>query len=141
MDRIIAMSIAQRRLALLLFGMFSMSALFMAAAGIYGVLAGSVTERTREIGLRGALGATPRNILALVLGQGVRLIAVGLAVGLAGSIALGRILRSLLFGIAPGDPWTLLSVSALLMAVALLACLVPLLRALRVDPVTALRSE
>ena len=141
MERIIATTTAHRRLALVLFAAFSLTALVMAAAGIYGVLAGSVIERTREIGLRAALGATPARILALVLGQGARLVVVGLVGGLAGAVVLGRVLRGLLFGVAPGDPRTLGLVTVVLAVVALLACLVPVVRALRVDPVTALRAE
>jgi putative ABC transport system permease protein len=141
MEQILATSTANRRLALVLFGAFSFTALVMAAAGIYGVLAGSVIERTREIGVRTALGATPGRILALVLSQGARLIIVGLGAGLVGALALGQVLRSLLFGVAPNDPPTLAAVTGALAVVALLACLVPVLRALRVDPVTALRAE
>ena len=141
MEQIVATSTANRRLALVLFAAFSLTALVMAAAGIYGVLAGSVIERTREIGLRTALGATPGRILALVLGQGARLVAVGVVVGLGGAVALGRVLRGLLFGVAPSDPSTLGMVTLALGVVAALACLVPVVRALRVDPVTALRAE
>jgi putative ABC transport system permease protein len=141
MERLIAASTANRRLALVLFAAFSITALVMAAAGIYGVLAGSVIERTREIGVRTALGATPTRILALVLGQGARLVTIGLILGLVGSVALGEVLRGLLFGVAPGDPQTLALVTVALIVVALLACLVPVVRALRVDPVTALRAD
>ena len=105
------------------------------------MLAGAVTERTREIGLRSALGATPVEILRLILLQGARLAAVGLVAGVAGAIALGRFLESLLFGVAPSDPVTLVVVSAMLAAVALAACLLPAMRAVGVDPMTALRAD
>jgi putative ABC transport system permease protein len=141
MDDVVATSTSQRRLALVLFGAFAAAALMLAVAGIYGVLAGSVSERTREIGLRSALGATPGNLIRLVVGQGGRLAAFGIALGLVGTFALTRYLKSLLFGIAPDDPATLVGVCALLAAVALAACLVPAVRAARVDPSKALRSE
>lgn len=141
MDEVVATSTSQRRLALVLFGAFAAAALLLAVAGIYGVLAGSVSERTREIGLRSALGATPGSLVGLVVGQGGRLAALGIVLGLAGTFALTRYLKSLLFGIAPDDPVTLVGVCALLAAVALAACLVPAVRAARVDPSAALRSE
>ena len=141
MEQVIAASTAQRRLALLLFVSFAGVALVLAVAGIYGVLAGAVTERTREIGVRTALGATPRAILVMVLLQGARLAAVGLFLGLAGALSLGRFLHSLLYGVGATDPATLGGVALLLAVVALAACLLPALRALGVDPNTALRAE
>jgi putative ABC transport system permease protein len=141
MDEVVATSTSQRRLALVLFGAFSAAALLLAIAGIYGVLAGSVAERTREIGVRSALGATPRSLIALIVGQGGRLAALGIVLGLGGSFALTRYLQSLLFGIAPNDPVTLVGVCALLASVTLAACLVPAARAARVSPSAALRSE
>jgi putative ABC transport system permease protein len=141
MEQVVAASTAQRRLALVLFTAFSVTAILIAAAGIYGVLAGSVTERTREIGVRSALGATPRRILALVLAQGARLVVAGISLGLVGAVALGRVLRSLLYGVEPGDPLTLGAAAVLLAAIAIAACLVPIRRAMRVDPVEALRAE
>ena len=141
MDQVISTSVAERRLALLLFAAFAAVAAMLAAAGIYGVLAGSVTERTREIGVRSALGASPGDILSLVLLQGARLAGAGLLVGIAGALGLGRFLESLLFGVTPADPLTLGGVALLLALVALVACLAPAMRALRVDPMTALRSD
>jgi putative ABC transport system permease protein len=141
MDQIIATSTAQRRLALVLFGAFAGAALLLAVAGIYGVLAGSVAERTREIGVRSALGATPRDIIGLVVGQGGRLSAIGLVLGVAGSVALTRYLRTLLFGVGPTDPTTFVGVVTLLGLVTVAACLIPAMRASRVDPSRALRSE
>ena len=141
MDQVIATSTAQRQLALTLFAAFGIAAVLLAAFGIYGVLAGSVAERTPEIGLRSALGATPADIVAMVLRQGARLAALGVVLGLAGALALTRFLRTLLFGIAPTDPVTLGAVAVVLVAVAIAACLVPARRAVRVDPITALRAE
>jgi putative ABC transport system permease protein len=141
MDQVVATSTAQRQLALTLFAAFGIAAVLLAAFGIYGVLAGSVAERTPEIGLRSALGATPADIVAMVLRQGARLAALGVVLGLAGALALTRFLRTLLFGIAPTDPVTLGAVAVVLVAVALAACFVPARRAVRVDPITALRAE
>jgi putative ABC transport system permease protein len=124
-----------------LFTTFGGTALLLAVAGIYGVLAGRVAERTREIGVRSALGATPRDIMGLVVGQGARLAVVGLALGLVGALALSRFLQSMLFGVGPHDPETLLGVVVVLTAVTVVACVVPALRALRVEPTEALRSE
>ena len=141
MESVIAASTAQRRLALVLFACFAIAAVLLAVAGIYGVLAGNVAERTREIGLRTALGATPTNILQLIVGQGARLAVVGLVVGLFGAFALTRSLRALLFGIGPYDPTTLAAATILLLVTTLAACLVPAVRALRVDPSVAFRAD
>ncbi|MEP7067568.1 MAG: FtsX-like permease family protein, partial [Gemmatimonadota bacterium] len=141
MDDVVAASTSQRRLALVLFAAFAGAALLLAVAGIYGVLAGTVSERTREIGVRSALGATPRRLIGQIVGQGGRLAALGILLGLGGSIALSRYLQSLLFGVPPNDPVTLVGVCLLLAAVTLAASFVPAARAARVDPSTALRSE
>lgn len=141
MGQVVARSTAQRSLALILFAVFAGVALLLAAAGIYGVLAGHVAERTREIGVRSALGATPVDIVRLVLMQGARLALLGLAIGLAGALGFGRVLSAMLYGVEAGDPMTLAMVSAVLAAVAVVACLVPAQRALRVNPATALRAE
>ena len=140
MDQVVAASTSQRRLALVLFGAFAAAALLLSIAGIYGVLAGSVSERTREIGVRSALGATPSSLIGLIVGQGGRLAALGIVLGIGGSFALTRYLQSLLFGIAPNDPATLAGVCLLLAGVTLAACVVPAVRAARVDPSAALRS-
>jgi putative ABC transport system permease protein len=141
MDQVIATSTGQRRLALVLFGGFAMAALLLSVAGIYGVLAGNVAERTREIGLRAALGATPARILRLVVGQGARLALVGLGLGVFGALALTKSLQAMLFGIGPHDPVTLVAATVLLLATTLVACLVPALRAVRVDPSQAFRND
>lgn len=141
MEDLVSASTSQRRLALVLFGAFAAAALLLAVAGIYGVLAGTVSERTREIGVRSALGATPTSLIGMIVGQGCRLAAIGIALGLAGSFALTRYLQSLLFGVAPNDLVTLAAVCVLLGGVTLAACFVPATRAARVDPSTALRSE
>jgi putative ABC transport system permease protein len=141
MQSVIAASTAQRRLALVLFVAFGATALLLAIAGIYGVLAGQVAERTREIGVRGALGAGPRDILVLVMSQGVRLAVIGLGLGLAGALGLTRFLSTMLFGVAATDPATIGGVIALLFIVIVVACLVPALRAVRIDPSLAMRVE
>jgi putative ABC transport system permease protein len=141
MEQVVSSSTAQRSLALLLFAAFAGVAVLLAAAGIYGVLSGHVAERTREIGVRSALGAAPADIMRTVLGQGARLAAIGLALGIVGALAFARLLETLLFGVGAADPLTLGAVSAVLALVAVAACVVPARRALRVDPMTALRSE
>jgi putative ABC transport system permease protein len=141
MTKFIAESVARRRFNALLTGLFAVVALLLAAVGIFGVLNYAVTQRTQEIGLRVALGAQTRDVLRLVLGQGVRLILFGLAVGLAASLALTRVLAVMLFGVTPTDPLTFVAVSFLLVSVALVACYIPARRATRVDPLVALRYE
>ena len=141
MDQVIARSTAQRRLALQLLGAFGAIALLLTIAGLYALLAGSVAERTRELGVRSALGATPRALVTLVLHDAARLTSVGLVLGLAGAVAGTRMLRSLLFGVSPGDPATLAAIAMLLACVATVACLVPARRATRIAPTEALRGE
>jgi putative ABC transport system permease protein len=141
MDSLLAASQAERRFALILFEAFSLAALLLAAAGIYGVLTGSVAERTREIGVRSALGATRRDILALVVRQGMRLTGLGVAVGVAGAAAATQAIAAMLFGVSRVDPVTYLAVIALLAGVAVIACGVPAWRAARVDPASTLRAE
>jgi putative ABC transport system permease protein len=141
MTKFVAESVARRRFNALLTGVFAVVALLLASVGIFGVLNYTVAQRIPEIGLRVALGAQTRDVLRLVLGQGVRLILFGLAVGLAASFALTRVLRGMLYGVTPTDPLTFVAVSFLLASVALLACYIPARRATKVDPMVALRYE
>ena len=134
-------SIAPQRLNLTLLAVFAGVALALAVIGLYGVLAYAVAQRQREIGVRMALGAQRRDVLGLVVGHGMRLTGIGVILGLAGALALTRVLKSLLFEIKPFDPVTFLTVTALLAGVALLACWIPARRAARVDPIEALRYE
>jgi predicted permease len=138
---IVSSSLRTRRFNLILLGFFAGAALLLAVVGLYGVMAHSVIRRTGEIGVRIALGATRANILRLVLGQGVRVTAIGVVIGVAGSLALTRAMRSLLFGLSSADPGTFAAVALVLIAVALLACYAPARRASRVDPNLALRYE
>ncbi len=141
MDDLLAASAAERRFALILFEAFGLAALVLAAAGIYGVLAGSVAERTREIGVRAALGASRGRIVSLVVRQGMALTGLGLALGVAGAAVATRTIVAMLFGVSHLDPLTYFGVIGLLAGVAMLACGVPAWRAARVDPVSTLRAE
>jgi putative ABC transport system permease protein len=141
MDDLLAASAAERRFAMILFEAFGLVALVLAATGIYGVLSGSVTERTREIGVRLALGASRRNILALVFRQGLTLTVLGIALGLCGAVAASQAIITLLYGVSRLDPVAYLGVVALLAGVAVIACWVPAWRAARVDPSITLRAE
>ena len=141
MDALLATSAAQRHFALVLFAAFALVALVLAATGIYGLLSGSVTERMREIGVRAALGATRRDILELVIRQGMTLTGIGLVIGLSGALVASRGLVTLLFGVSRLDPFTYLGVIALLLGVSVIACGVPAWRAAQVDPSITLRAE
>jgi len=141
MDDLLATSAAERRFVLILFEAFGLAALALAATGIYGVLAGSVTERMREIGVRAALGATRGDILALIIRQGMTLTALGIVIGLSGAVAASQLLVTLLFGVSRLDLVTYLDVIALLAGVSAIACSVPAWRAAQVDPSITLRAE
>jgi len=141
MDEVVAQSLTPRRFNLILIGLFAGSALLLAALGIYGVISYTVAQRTREVGIRVALGAQSADVLRLVVGSGIRLSLAGTAIGLVAALGLTPVLQSLLFGITPTDPETFLEVAILLTAVALLASYLPALRATRVDPIVALRAE
>jgi ABC-type antimicrobial peptide transport system permease subunit len=130
-----------RRAPMLLISLFSGVALLLAVLGVYGVLAFSVAQRTSEFGVRIALGASPGDIARLVLRQALRLVLAGIVLGLAGYLALSRIVGQLLYGIAPTDPAALAFAPAILALAALVACLVPVRRATRVNPLEALRAE
>jgi len=141
LEQLIDNAVAPRRLTTRLLGFFSALALTLAAIGLYGVISQSVAQRTQEIGIRMAIGAQPREVLGLVLGSGLRLVAIGVAIGLAGAFALTRVLQTLLFGVTAHDPLTFAGNAALLVGVATVACVLPALRATRVNPIVALRAE
>ncbi|MCW5560156.1 MAG: ABC transporter permease, partial [Verrucomicrobiae bacterium] len=141
MDDVVNRAVQQERLIAQLGGFFSVFALGLASLGLYGVLSFAVVQRTREIGVRVALGAQQRDVLSLVMGKGLRLALTGAAIGLVGGLTLTRLVSSLLYGVEPTDPLTYGSVVMLLVIVALLACWLPARRAARVDPMVALRNE
>jgi len=134
-------SLGSRRFNVILFGFFGITALLLATAGVFGVMAYSVSRRTREIGVRLALGASPGDVLRMILGQGLRTICIGAVIGIAGSLALTRAFASLLFGVTATDPLTFVGVTVLLLGAGLLACYIPARRAMRVDPIITLRYE
>jgi predicted permease len=140
LSNIVSISLAERTFNTLLLGAFAVLALVLAAVGIYGLIAYAVVQRTREIGIRLAIGATPANVLGLVVADGARLAAIGAAIGLVGAFAFTRVMRSVLFDIAPFDPIAIAGASAVLLGVALLASWLPARRAARIDPLTAIRS-
>jgi putative ABC transport system permease protein len=139
LSAIAANSIAAHQFGALLLALFAAAATLLAGIGVYGVMSYSVAQRRHELGVRLALGAKPRELFTLVVSRGLRLAAVGAALGLAGSLALGSVLRGLLFGVRPTDPATFVLVPVVLAAVALLACALPGRRATRIDPIEALR--
>jgi putative ABC transport system permease protein len=141
METILASSIAERRANMLLLGVFALIAVVLAGVGIYGVISYSVAQRTHEIGVRMALGAQSRDVMALVVGNGMRLALTGIVIGLIGAAALTRWMRSLLFGVTPTDAVTFIVVALALMVVAFVACYSPARRATKVDPIIALRIE
>ena len=141
MQDVIASSVSEPRFSAILVGIFAALALGLAAVGLYGVIAYSVSQRTNEIGIRMALGATPRDILRMVLGGGMKLALIGSAVGVVLALSLGRYLQSLLFDVRATDAATLIGVCVLLLLVAMAACYIPARRAMRVDPMVALRYE
>jgi putative ABC transport system permease protein len=141
MEQIISGSLAERRFTMLLLIIFAATALLLAAVGIYGVMSYTVTRRTHELGIRTTLGASRREIVGLVLRQGMKLAAIGMAAGLVAALVLTRLMAGLLYGVRPADPATLAAVTLLLGGIALLACYIPARRATAVDPVVALRCE
>jgi putative ABC transport system permease protein len=141
METVLAASIAERRSNMVLLGLFALVALMLTGVGIHGVISYSVTQRTQEIGIRMALGAQARDVLQLVIRQGMSLVLIGLCIGLVGAIALTRVIVTLLFGVSAKDPLTFVAVAALLSIVSFVACYIPARRATRVDPLIALRCE
>ncbi len=141
MEEIVAAAMARQRFSTMLLGIFAALALVLAAVGIYGVMSYSVAQRTREIGVRMALGAQRSDVLRMTMGRGLKLVALGVVIGLAASLVLTRVMASLLFGISATDPLTFVAISLVLLAVAMLASYIPSLRATRVDPMVALHYQ
>ncbi len=141
MESLISDSLAARRFAMILLGAFAVLALVLASVGIYGVIAYVVGQRTQEIGIRMALGAQRNDVLRLVVWQGTRLALMGVSIGIAGALALTRLMTKLLYGVSATDPLTFAGLALILTAVAIAACCLPARRAMRVDPVVALRYE
>jgi putative ABC transport system permease protein len=139
--QVFAASFDQRRFSLVLSGAFALTALVLALAGIYGVMAYMVTQRTQEIGIRLALGATGANVMRLMMRHGLQLAALGIVLGLTGAFAVTRLLATMLFEVKPTDPLTFVGAAILLAAAAALACWLPARRATKVDPMIALRCE
>jgi putative ABC transport system permease protein len=141
LERMMVDSISRQRFQMILVGTFAAVALLLAAIGLYGVMSYSVSQRTGEIGIRMALGAQPRDVLKLVIGQGLILTLTGLALGMAGALALTRLMAGLLYGVSATDPATFAAIALLLTSVALLASYIPARRAMRIDPLMALRNN
>jgi putative ABC transport system permease protein len=141
MEQLVSDSYSRSRFTMIVLAIFAAVALLLAAVGVYGVIAYTVAQRTNEIGIRVAMGAQRRDVLRLILGQGSRLIFVGVALGITAGLLVTRLMSGLLFGISATDPETFAGVALLLSAVALLACYMPARRAMQVDPLVALRYE
>ncbi len=141
MDSIISDSLASQRFSMAVLGIFALLALALASVGIYGVISYLVGQRTQEIGIRVALGANRSDVLRMVLGDGMKMTLIGVVIGLAAAAGLTRLMASLLFGVSATDPLTFTAVAILLSIVALAACYIPARRAMRVDPMVALRYE
>ena len=141
MDANIAGSLGTQRIVAWLTSIFAALALVLSALGLYSVLAYAVAQRTAEIGIRMALGAQASQVIAMIMRGGLRLVAVGLVVGLAGAAGAARLIRTLLFEVEPLDPWIYIGVAVLFTVVGVLACLAPSVRASRIDPLVALRAD
>jgi putative ABC transport system permease protein len=141
MEQVLRQSSSESRFNTLLLGIFAAFALLLTVLGLYGVIAYNLSQRTREIGVRIALGAQRRDVLKLVIGQGMKVVLAGMLVGMAGALALTRLMRSLLFSVTPADKGTFIGASAVLLVIAFLACYVPARRATKVDPLVALRYD
>jgi putative ABC transport system permease protein len=140
-DEIKELSVAPNRIQSTLLGIFGTVALVLAAIGIYGVISYSVAQRTHELGIRVALGATTAGLMRLILGRGLVLTSAGLVIGLAGALGLTRLMTTILYGVGARDPGTMIAVASILAGVAAAACYVPARRATKVDPIVALRYE
>jgi putative ABC transport system permease protein len=141
MEEIVSRSISTQRLTMFLLSAFSALALVLSSVGIYGVISYLTSQRTHEIGVRVALGATRSDVLRMVLGEGMRITLIGVAIGLAAAFGFTRLITKLIYGVGASDPITFASVAILLSGVALFACYIPARRAMRVDPMVALRYE
>jgi ABC-type antimicrobial peptide transport system permease subunit len=141
LNTLLSESLSQPRFAMLLLTSFGLLALLLASIGMYGVISYSVMQRTQEIGIRMALGAERRNVFGMMLGQGARLALLGIGIGLIGAFGVTRLMTAFLYGVQATDPLTFAAVSLLLVAITLLACYLPARRAMRVDPIVALRYE
>jgi ABC-type antimicrobial peptide transport system permease subunit len=141
MEEIVANSIAKQRLTMILLSAFSALALVLSAVGIYGVISYLTGQRTHEIGIRVALGASANDVLRMVLGEGMRITLIGVGIGIVAALGLTRLIAKIIFGVGANDPLTFCGVAVLLTGVALLACYIPARRAMRVDPIIALRYE
>jgi putative ABC transport system permease protein len=141
MEHVVAGAVARQRFSMLLLAIFAAVALVLAAVGIYGVMSYSVAQQTREIGIRMALGAQRSDVLKMTIKQGLKLVGFGLVIGLAAAFVLTRVMATLLFGISATDPFTFITISLVLLVVALLASYIPSVRAMRVDPMVALRYQ
>jgi ABC-type antimicrobial peptide transport system permease subunit len=141
MEKTVADSISSKRFTMTLLGVFALLALLLASIGIYGVLSYMVGQRSKEIGVRMALGAQKFDVLRMVLKDGARMTLIGVILGFVGALALTRLMRTMLYGVRPTDPLTFISVAALLCIIAMLACYVPARRAMKVDPMEALRHQ
>ena len=139
MERLVDKSVAPRRFNMLLLGVFALVGLALAGVGLYGLMSYTVTQRTREIGVRMAMGARRADVLRLVVGEGMKPALIGALLGLGGALALTRLMKTLLFGVSSTDPLTFIVIAALLLGVALLACWIPARQATKVDPMVALR--
>jgi len=141
MEQVLDEDTSQRRFESFVMSIFASVALVLASIGLFGVLSSLVSQRTQEIGIRMALGAQTKDVLGMVLGEGLRMVVLGVIVGVGGGIALSRYLSSLFFGVSPASPTTYIEVALVMTGIALVACLLPAWRAIRVNPMVALRYE